>query len=521
MLATPLKNAWSDMTPAPIQNAHIAIVDDDELILSIVSLTLINNNYRVSPCTNAQEFWELWQKKTPPDLIVLDLNLPDGDGMEICRAIRAKSSVPILMLTSRSDEVERVLGLEMGADDYLVKPFFPRELLARIKTILRRTNHNASMEQSTQATCQYYHFSNWILDTSTRQLIAPDGTDANLTEGEAHLLGLFLDHPHQILTREQICQLDTMQANTPSSRGVDNMVSRLRKRLHDASWKEGFIQTVRKEGYRLQSEVKRSNQMLPLSIEPPKETPIHLETMLISNDTTVYFVLNTFLSYFGILVHLNPFGEKAIRACQSHPFEWIFLEGNPTDQEWLPMVQAIRAASKNPIILIALVPTDTINHEQETTLSKTVDGFVTTPIRFSSLQTLLTRLRPNMSHSFLQPITSLDPLLLAQIKNLGGKPSFMRFLHLLTSRLTTGLQAMQQATSTHDHQTLAQAAKTLRNMANTIGAKEMTATLEALLQQLEQGIGSKDGCLAAVETACTKLHNDIITARLMALKKNP
>jgi len=184
------------------------------------------------------------------DLIVLDVMLPGDDGLVLCRELRAgkHKATPILMLTARDDETDRIIGLEMGADDYLTKPFAARELLARIKAVLRRTRMLPPNLQITEAG-QILAFGDWHLDTSARHLIDKEGTIVALSGAEYRLLRVFVDHPQRVLNRDQLLNLTQGREADMFERSVDLLVSRLRQRLNDDAREPAYIKTVRSEGY--------------------------------------------------------------------------------------------------------------------------------------------------------------------------------------------------------------------------------------------------------------------------------
>jgi len=191
--------------------------------------------------------------RTEPALIVLDLMLPGEDGLALCREVRAQSDVPIIMLTARGEEVDRIVGLEMGADDYLSKPFSPRELVARIKSILRRTRALPSNLKPDQA--KMLHFAGWTLDVTTRNLVSPAGVTIALSGTDYKLLRIFLDHPNRVLTRDQLIDMTQSRDAGPFDRSIDLQVSRLRRRLNDNPKEPSIIKTARGEGYVLAAEV--------------------------------------------------------------------------------------------------------------------------------------------------------------------------------------------------------------------------------------------------------------------------
>ena len=237
----------------------ILIVDDDLEIRRLLVDYLARNGFEAVAARDGREMWQMLDRHAV-DLIVLDLMLPDTDGLILCRDLRAKSphaGIPVLMLTARGEETERIIGIEMGADDYLVKPFNPRELLARIKTILRRTRALPPNLRPEPTRCLY--FADWCLDTGTRLLTAPDGVATPLSGGEYRLLRIFLDHPNRVLNRDQLTELIHGREAEAYDRAIDVQVSRLRQRLRDDRREPVLIKTVRGEGYVLASTVEGRN----------------------------------------------------------------------------------------------------------------------------------------------------------------------------------------------------------------------------------------------------------------------
>ena len=185
---------------------------------------------------------------SPVDLVILDVMLPQLSGFEVLRRIRAMSRVPVIMLTARGEEVDRVVGLEMGADDYLPKPFAVRELFARIRSVLRRARMlPPGMEVSESA--QLLAFGDWRLDTTARHLLDEEGTLVALSGAEYRLLRVFLDHPQRVLTRDQLLNLTQGRQADAFDRSIDLLVSRVRQRLRDDAREPRYIKTVRSEGY--------------------------------------------------------------------------------------------------------------------------------------------------------------------------------------------------------------------------------------------------------------------------------
>lgn len=231
---------------------HILIVDDDRDIRDLLSEYLQKQGYRVSVAADGRAMRTVMSRSSP-DLIVLDLMLPGEDGLVLCREIRAQSDLPIIMLTARGEEVDRIVGLEMGADDYLAKPFSPRELLARIKGILRRSRALPSNLKPDQA--KVFHFAGWTLEVATRNLVSPQGVTISLSGTDYKLLRIFLDHPNRVLNRDQLIDLTQSRDAGPFDRSIDLQVSRLRRRLDDNPKDPAIIKTARGEGYVLAAEV--------------------------------------------------------------------------------------------------------------------------------------------------------------------------------------------------------------------------------------------------------------------------
>lgn len=233
----------------------ILIVDDDPEIRRLLVDYLARNGFEAHAARDGREMWRELDRHAV-DLIVLDLMLPDTDGLSLCRDLRAKpghGNIPVLMLTARGEDTDRIIGIEMGADDYLVKPFNPRELLARIKMILRRTRALPPNLRPEPARC--LGFAGWCLDTATRVLTAPDGVVTPLSGGEYRLLRIFLDHPNRVLNRDQLTEMIHGREAEPYDRAIDVQVSRLRQRLRDDSREPVLIKTVRGEGYVLASSI--------------------------------------------------------------------------------------------------------------------------------------------------------------------------------------------------------------------------------------------------------------------------
>ncbi len=231
---------------------HLLVVDDDTELRNLLGDYLRKNGYRVSLAANGLEMQSFLAEQAI-DLIVLDLMLPGDDGLVLCRNLRAHSNIPVIMLTARGDETDRIVGLEMGADDYMPKPFNPRELLARIKSVLRRVQ--ASPDTPEPINSRHLYFAHWQLDTVSRNLLTKDGLVVALSGAEYRLLKVFLDHANRILSREQLLDLTLGKEADPFDRSIDVQISRLRQRLGDNAKEPVIIKTVRSEGYILSTEV--------------------------------------------------------------------------------------------------------------------------------------------------------------------------------------------------------------------------------------------------------------------------
>jgi two-component system OmpR family response regulator len=231
---------------------HILIVDDDAEIRSLLSQYLMKNGLRVTAVAEGRAMSRALDAGRV-DLVVLDLMLPGDDGLTLCRNLRAKSDIPVIMLTARGEETDRIVGLEMGADDYLAKPFSARELLARIKAILRRARSLPDNLQPDSA--RHIRFEEWVLDTVHRQLISAAKVVTPLSGAEYRLLRIFLGHPNRVLNRDQLVDLTQGKEADPLDRSIDVQVSRLRNRLGDDPREPRLIKTVRGEGYVLAVDV--------------------------------------------------------------------------------------------------------------------------------------------------------------------------------------------------------------------------------------------------------------------------
>ncbi len=227
-------------------SAHLLVVDDDRQLRDLLTRFLGKHGYRVTTARDGQEMRQAL-KSWRIDLVILDLMLPGDDGLTLCRELRAVSRMPIIMLTAMGEETDRIVGIEMGADDYLPKPFNPRELLARIKAVLRRTRELAL--QAPAGGDVTLRFAGWRLDRALRKLESPDGVVVELSGGEFDLLVAFVEHPRRVLSRDQLLDLSRGRAAAPFDRSVDVQVGRLRRKIETDPKDPQLIKTVRGGGY--------------------------------------------------------------------------------------------------------------------------------------------------------------------------------------------------------------------------------------------------------------------------------
>jgi two-component system, OmpR family, response regulator len=227
--------------------AHILALDDDPAVRQLVAEYLAQNDLRVSTVATGLELAEVMAREMI-DLVVLDLRLPGEDGLQIARRLREQSAIPILMLTGRAEEADRVMGLELGADDYLTKPFSPRELLARIRALLRRARAQATVADAL-AKVRAYRFGGWELNIGLRKLKSPAGESIELTKGEFSLLTAFLSAPQRILSRDQLLDMSRLHNAEVYDRSIDIQILRLRRKIEADPARPQFIRTERGSGY--------------------------------------------------------------------------------------------------------------------------------------------------------------------------------------------------------------------------------------------------------------------------------
>jgi two-component system OmpR family response regulator len=234
-------------------SAHVLVVEDDAGMRLLLARFLTANGLRATGACDGREMWDVLDR-IPIDLVLLDVMLPGASGLDLCRALRERSDVAIIMVTARGAETDRVLGLELGADDYVAKPFSRPELLARICAVLRRGSHPRS---ATDPGRRYLEFEGWRLDTSRRELSAAGKGAVDLSGAEYDVLLVFLEHPQRVLTREQILELSRNRFGNTFDRSVDVLVSRLRRKIEPENGGSTLIKTIRGAGYMFVSDVSR------------------------------------------------------------------------------------------------------------------------------------------------------------------------------------------------------------------------------------------------------------------------
>ncbi|MGE6126757.1 response regulator [Aeromonas rivipollensis] len=231
---------------------HILVVDDHSEIRDLLKRFLEQHGMRVSCARDGKEMKRLLDEREF-DLLVLDLMMPGEDGLTLCRELRMKSRLPIIMLTAMGEETDRIIGLEMGADDYLAKPFNPRELLARIKAVMRRTQ--AEIQPVPEALTRDLRFDRWLLDINRRELVDEEGIGMSLSTAEFDLLKVFLERPQRVLSRDQLLDLARGREAVAFDRAIDTLVSRLRRKLERDPKNPELIKTIWGGGYLFAADV--------------------------------------------------------------------------------------------------------------------------------------------------------------------------------------------------------------------------------------------------------------------------
>ncbi|SDD48985.1 response regulator transcription factor [Belnapia rosea] len=239
--------------------AHVLVVEDDASMRHLIARLLRENGFRSTGVRDGREMWETL-RNTEVDLVLLDVMLPGDSGIELLRELRAeRGALPVVMVTAKGSEADRVLGLDLGADDYLPKPFGRRELLARVRAVLRRARPAAAApaKPAARASIQRVRFDSWTVDLARRELLGPGGTVVDLSGAEYDLLLAFIEHPHRVLARNQILELSRGRLADPNDRSVDVLVSRLRRKLEGEEGGTAMIKTVRGAGYMFLPAVER------------------------------------------------------------------------------------------------------------------------------------------------------------------------------------------------------------------------------------------------------------------------
>ena len=257
----PLRSVRAALEPEP----HVLVVEDDGEVRHLLARLLRENGFAVSAARDGREMREALANAAPPvDLVLLDVMLPGASGMDLLREIRASSRLPVVMLTARGEETDRVLGLELGADDYVAKPFGRRELVARLRAVLRRTAaggggaEDAAPSAAAPGPGRLLRFAGWTLDTGRRELVSPAGAAVDLSGAEYDLLMAFLAHPQRVLGRDQLLEVGRRRSGDAFDRSVDVQVSRLRRKIEPDESAAPLIKTVRGAGYVFVAPVERA-----------------------------------------------------------------------------------------------------------------------------------------------------------------------------------------------------------------------------------------------------------------------
>jgi two-component system OmpR family response regulator len=239
---------------------RLLVADDDQELRELLSDFFSKHGYEVKAVKNGEEVFKALEEDSTFKLIILDVMMPGMGGVEVCRRLRQSSQIPIIMLTAVDEETDKIVSLELGADDYLAKPFNPRELLARVRALLRRAHEFANKPSDTadETSGDLFKFSGWTLDTGLRRLISPTQTEVVLSGGTYDLLVAFLERPKRVLSRDQLLDVTKNRSFEPFDRSIDVQISRLRQKLEDDPKQPQMIKTVRTGGYIFTSDVTRA-----------------------------------------------------------------------------------------------------------------------------------------------------------------------------------------------------------------------------------------------------------------------
>ena len=236
---------------------HLLVIDDDHEIRDLLTRFMEKNGFRITAVRDAREARRAWTRGAF-QLVILDLMLPGESGLDLARWLRDQEDVPIAMLSAMGEDTDRIIGLELGADDYIAKPFNPRELLARIRAIMRRASDTQEATGNGDRTARPLRFAGWTLEPARRRLLNPDGVEVPLTGGEYDLLFALLERANRVLTRDMLLDLLRGRQAGPFDRAIDVAVSRLRRKLDDQGRGAQLIKTVRGGGYVLAATVERA-----------------------------------------------------------------------------------------------------------------------------------------------------------------------------------------------------------------------------------------------------------------------
>ena len=231
------------MVTAINQKANLLIVEDDEVALTKMKAYFESEGYQVHPASNAHQMRRHLETQNI-ELVLLDINLPDDDGLAIARKLRSQSDIGIILVSGRDSDIDRIVGLEMGADDYVTKPFNARELLARVKGVLRRARSRPTNLKEHNKT-----FAGWYLDELRRTLVSPAGQELTMTRAELDLITVFTDHPGETLSRERLMNCVTHRSWNPNDRTIDVLIRRVRQKIEPDPKKPALIKTIHGEGY--------------------------------------------------------------------------------------------------------------------------------------------------------------------------------------------------------------------------------------------------------------------------------
>ncbi|MBU2705414.1 response regulator [Zooshikella marina] len=232
---------------------HILVVDDHSDIRELIGRYLKQQDYEVSLAENGEQMKEVLAKESI-DLIIMDLMMPGDDGLTLCREVRHESNIPIIILSALGEDTDKIVGLEVGADDYLAKPFNPRELLARVRAVLRRHQQPATAPTDNKNS-KFIYFDRWEFDLHKQQLVRDDGVVVSLSTGEFRLLKVFVQQPHVIFSRDQLLDMTQGRQAAPFDRSIDNQISRLRRKIEIDPKTPSLIKTVWGGGYSFNTDV--------------------------------------------------------------------------------------------------------------------------------------------------------------------------------------------------------------------------------------------------------------------------